>query len=181
MQLHVHVINVNAAPWGCVFYCLLSRVLSRSIACNVTCVLPTCVRRVIVSARHHRACHAKHSRAQNCTSRYPLAYKTKQKSPAQFAHAPVKLCSLDPLAYQPVFSPGFVLRMSQIRKFGITQIYVCRAQANPEGIAIYRLTRYQYFAPVLSAYAFRNLRYFIQTIATDHTILWSFPVLRFTR
>ena len=75
----------------------------------------------------------------------------------------------------------FFLRVSQIRKFGITKIYVCRALANPAVIAIYRLTRYRYFAPVLSAYAFRNLRYFIQTIATDHAILWSFPVLRFTR
>ena len=63
------------------------------------------------------------------------------------------------------------LRVSQIRKFDITQIYACRTLANPEGIAIYRLTRYRYFAHVLSAYAFRNLRYFIQTIATDHAIL----------
>ena len=60
-----------------------------------------------------------------------------------------------------VFSPGFFLRVSQIRKFGITKIYACRALANPEAIAIYRLTRYRYFAHVLSAYAFRNLRYFI--------------------
>ena len=62
---------------------------------------------------------------------------------------------------QTVFSPGFFLRVSQIRKFGITKIYACRALANPEAIAIYRLTRYRYFAHVLSAYAFRNLRYFI--------------------
>ena len=70
-----------------------------------------------------------------------------------------------------VFSPGFFLRVSQIRKFGITKIYVCRALANPKGITIYRLIRYRYFVHVLSAYAFRNLRYFIQTIATDRTIL----------
>ena len=50
-----------------------------------------------------------------------------------------------------VFSPGFFLRVSQIRKFGITKIYACRALANPEAIAIYRLTRYRYFAHVLSA------------------------------
>ena len=30
-----------------------------------------------------------------------------------------------------LFSPGFFLRVSQIRKFGITKIYVCRALANP--------------------------------------------------
>ena len=60
-----------------------------------------------------------------------------------------------------MFSPGFFLRVSQIRKFGITKIYTCRTLANPEGIAIYRLTRYRYFAHVLSAHAFRNLRYFI--------------------
>ena len=55
----------------------------------------------------------------------------------------------------------FFCGVSQIRKFGITKIYACRALANPEAIAIYRLTRYRYFAHVLSAYAFRNLRYFI--------------------
>ena len=64
----------------------------------------------------------------------------------------------------------FFFRVSQIRKFGITKIYACRTLANPEGIAIYRLTRYRYFARVLSAHAFRKLRYFTQTIATDHTI-----------
>ena len=42
-----------------------------------------------------------------------------------------------------VFSPGFFLRVSQIRKFGITKIYACRTLAIPEGIAIYRLTRYR--------------------------------------
>ena len=66
--------------------------------------------------------------------------------------------------------PRICLRLSEIRKFGITKIYACRTVANPQGIAIYCLTRYRYFACVLSAHAFRNLRYFIQTIATDHTI-----------
>ena len=62
------------------------------------------------------------------------------------------------------------LRVANIRKFGIPKIYACRTLVNPEGFAIYRLTGYQYFARVLSAHAFRNLRYFTQTIATDHTI-----------
>ena len=53
----------------------------------------------------------------------------------------------------------FFLRVSQILKLGITKIYTCRTLANPEGIAKYRLTRYRYFAHVLSALAFRNLRY----------------------
>ena len=60
--------------------------------------------------------------------------------------------------------------ISNIRKFGIPKIYACRTLVNPEGFAIYRLTGYRYFARVLSAHAFRNLRYFTQTIATDHTI-----------
>ena len=80
-----------------------------------------------------------------------------------------------------VFSPGFILSVSEISKFGITQIYPCRTMANAICISIYRLTCYRYFVHVLSAHAFRNLRYFIQPIATDHAILWSFPVLRFTR
>ena len=39
---------------------------------------------------------------------------------------------------------------------------------------------YRYFTRVLSCHAFRNLRYFIQPIATDYAILWPLPVLRFT-
>ena len=66
----------------------------------------------------------------------------------------------------PAFLPAFFLHVSEIRKFGITKIYACRTVANPQGIAIYRLTRYRYFPCVLSAHAFCNLRYFIQTIAT---------------
>ena len=67
-------------------------------------------------------------------------------------------------AYKQCSRQNFFLCVSQIRKFGITKIYTCRTLANPEGIAIYRLTRYRYFAHVLSAHAFRNLRYFIQPI-----------------
>ena len=79
----------------------------------------------------------------------------------QCRHIINMLLSADFDMVSPAFSPGFFLRVSQIRKFGITKIYACRALANPEAIAIYRLTRYRYFAHVLSAYAFRNLRYFI--------------------
>ena len=67
---------------------------------------------------------------------------------------------------KPVFSPRFILRVSEISKFGITQIYPCRTMANAICISIYRLTCYRYFAHVLLAHAFRNLRYFIQPIAT---------------
>ena len=45
-----------------------------------------------------------------------------------------------------------------------------RYRDHKDQISIYRLTCCRYFVCVLSAHAFRNLRYFIQPITTDHAI-----------
>ena len=75
-----------------------------------------------------------------------------------------------------MFSPGFILHVSEISKFGITQIYQCRTMANAICISIYRLTCYRYFAHVLSAHAFRV--FFLRASLTmTMTIYWSHVTL----